>query len=55
MEFVLFWLIFAFVVAVATSARGRSGTVWFLVSVFVVSPLVGLILVLVLPNLRHEQ
>jgi hypothetical protein len=54
MEFVLFWLIFAFVVAVAASARGRSGAAWFLVSI-VLSPLIGLILVLVLPNLRHEQ
>jgi uncharacterized membrane protein YhdT len=54
MEFLIAWLIFAFVVAIAAGARGRSGIGWFLLSA-VLSPLVGLILVLVLPNLRHEQ
>jgi hypothetical protein len=54
MEIFLAWLVFAFLVALAASARGRSGAAWFLISA-VFSPLVGLILVLVLPNLRHEQ
>src|ERR1051326_7817810 len=54
MEIFIAWLVFSFVVAIAASARGRSGAGWFLISV-VLSPLVGLILVLVLPNLRHEQ
>ena len=44
------WLIFAIGVAVAATARGRSGGGWFLLS-----PLVGLILVLLSPNLRQEQ
>jgi hypothetical protein len=48
------WLIFAFVVAIAASGRSRSGVGWFLLSILL-SPLVGLILVLVLPNSRQEQ
>jgi hypothetical protein len=54
MEIFIGWLIFAIVVAVAANARGRSGVGWFVLSVLL-SPLVGLILVLVLPNLRQEQ
>jgi hypothetical protein len=54
MEIVLAWIIFAFVVAIAAGARGRSGAGWFLISILF-SPLVGLILVLVLPNLREEE
>jgi hypothetical protein len=54
MEIFLVWFVFAFLVAIAASSRGRSGAAWFLISA-VLSPLVGLILVLVLPNLRHEQ
>jgi hypothetical protein len=54
MEIFIVWLVFAFVVAIAASGRGRSWVGWFFISV-VLSPLVGLILVLVLSNLRHEQ
>ena len=54
MEIFLFWIILAIVVAVAASSRGRSGLGWFLISCLI-SPLIGLILVLVLPNLRHED
>src|SRR5487761_1469467 len=54
MEFFIGWLIFAIVVAIAAEARGRNPFGWFLLSV-VLSPLVGLILVLVVPNLRYER
>ena len=54
MEIFIAWLIFAIVVAIAAEARGRNPFGWFLLSV-VLSPLVGLILVLVLPNLRYER
>jgi hypothetical protein len=43
MEFLIAWLVFAFVVAIAAGARSRSGIGWFLLSA-VLSPLVGLIL-----------
>jgi hypothetical protein len=54
MEILVFWLALAFVVAIAAGARGRSGAGWFVISV-IFSPLIGLILVLVLPNLRQER
>jgi hypothetical protein len=54
MEVLLIWVILAVVVAVAASSRGRSGLGWFLISC-ILSPLIGLILVLVLPNLRQED
>jgi hypothetical protein len=54
MAIVVFWLLLALVVAVAAGSRGRSGAGWFFLSV-ILSPLIGLILVLVLPNLRHER
>lgn len=50
---VLLWLSFAVVAAVAASSRGRNGFGWFVLSVLL-SPLVGLILVLVMPNLKAE-
>jgi uncharacterized protein (DUF983 family) len=49
MEFFFFWLLFAAIVGVAASSRGRSGFGWFLLSILI-SPLLGLILVLVIPN-----
>lgn len=49
MELFLFWLICAVVVGVLASSRGRSGFVWFLLSTLL-SPLIGLILVVVLPK-----
>lgn len=47
MEIAIGWLIFAVVVGVAASARGRSGFGWFLIALLI-SPLVALILVLVM-------
>ena len=49
-ELVIFWIIFAGVVAFAAAARGRSAFGWLLLAL-VISPLLALILVLVLPNL----
>lgn len=49
-----FWIIFAIIVAVAASSRGRSGLGWFLIAVLL-SPVLALILVLVLPNLAEDE
>lgn len=49
MEVVLLWFIFAIVVGIAASSRGRIGFGWFLLSLLL-SPVIGLILVLVLPD-----
>jgi hypothetical protein len=54
MAIFVFWLLFALVVAVAAESRGRFGLGWFFLAVLL-SPLIGLILVLVLPNSRHER
>lgn len=54
MELFLGWVVFAIVVAIAAGSRGRNGFGWFVLSILL-SPLVGLILVLVMPNLRNEQ
>src|SRR5262249_54460057 len=54
MEIVIGWLIFAIIVGVAANARGRDGAGWFFLAV-IISPLLALILVLVIPNLRHEK
>lgn len=54
MGIVITWLILAAVVWIVASARGRSGFGWFLLSALLISPLLGLILVLCLRNLRIE-
>lgn len=54
MEIFLIWLIFAALVGWLAHSRGRSGFGFFLVSVLL-SPLVGLIAVLVTKNLADEQ
>jgi hypothetical protein len=53
MEIFIFWLVFAFLVGIAASSRGRSGAGWFILAV-IISPLLGILFVLVLPNLKHE-
>lgn len=50
MEIVFGWLVFAVVIGVIASSRGRSGFGWFLIALLL-SPLIGLILVLVFPRL----
>jgi hypothetical protein len=47
------WLIFAGIVAILADSRGRSGFGWFILAVLI-SPLIGALLVLVLPNLKVE-
>src|SRR5262245_57853135 len=54
MEIFILWLLLAIVVGIAARARGRSGFAFFILAV-ILSPLIGLIIVLVLPNLRHER
>lgn len=49
MEYFIYWLILAFVPAVIAPSRGRGFFSWFFLSVLL-SPLVGLILVLALPS-----
>lgn len=49
MELLITWLVFAAVPAIIAPSRGRSALNWFLVSVLI-SPLIGLILVLALPS-----
>lgn len=48
-----FWLVFAVLVGVLASSRGRSGFGFFLLSA-VFSPLLGLIVVLVMPDLKEQ-
>jgi hypothetical protein len=54
MEFFVFWFVFAIVVAVIASSRGRSGFGWFLLAM-IISPLLGVILVALLPSLKPAQ
>jgi len=51
-EIFFFWLIFAVVVGVVASSRGRSGFGWFLLAM-VVSPLLAFIVVAFLPSLKN--
>lgn len=53
MELLFFWFAFAFVTAIAASARGRSGLAWFILG-FIFS-LFALIAVLVLPALNRKD
>ena len=47
------WGVFGAVVAVIAQSRGRSAAGWFFVGL--IAPCIALILVLVLPNMKHEQ
>lgn len=49
MEIMLLWLVLAVVVGIVAGARGRNGFGYFLLSI-VLSPLIGLILAIALPN-----
>lgn len=53
MEIAISWLLLALIVAVAAQARGRSGAGWFLIAL-VASPVIGLLLVLVLPSRANQ-
>jgi hypothetical protein len=48
------WLFFALVVGIAASARDRSFLGWTIIAA-ILSPLLGLIFLLCLPNRRHEK
>ncbi|MGR4929281.1 hypothetical protein ACIPUD_21150 [Bradyrhizobium sp. CAR08] len=50
----ILWIVLTGIVAAAAEARGRSGLGWFIVA-FLLSPLVGILLLLVFPNLKHER
>jgi hypothetical protein len=50
----IIWLVFAFLVGIAASSRGRSGAGWFLLAV-IISPLIAILFVLALPNLKHQE
>ena len=49
----IIWLAFGVACAMIASSRGRSGIAWFFIGL--VSGCLGLIIVLVLPNLKEEQ
>ena len=54
MELFLGWIIFAVILGVAASNRGRNGFGWFLIAALL-SPLIGFVLLFVIPNLKVEQ
>ena len=47
------WIIFAVIIGIAASSRGRNGIGWFLISVLL-SPLLGLLLLIALPRQDAE-
>lgn len=51
---IFFWFLFSIAIGILASNRGRSGIGWFLISLLI-SPLLGLIFVLVTKNLAEEQ
>jgi hypothetical protein len=50
----IFWITLAIIVGVVANARGRSGWGWFFLSALLLSPLLGLVLVLCLTNLKKQ-
>ena len=52
MEIAFFWFFFAIAVGILASNRGRSGFIWFVISILF-SPLIGVIFVLVMENLKE--
>lgn len=53
MEFFIVWLVFGGICAAIASSRGRSGAGWFFIGLFL--GFLGILLVLVLPNLKEER
>jgi hypothetical protein len=49
-EIFLFWFGLAIIVGVAANTRGRNGIGWFLLGMFVISPLLAGLLLLALPR-----
>lgn len=54
MSIIIGWLILSAIVSVAASSRGRNGVLWFVIAV-VTSPLIAILFVFALPNLKHEE
>lgn len=54
MEFGLLWLIFAVVVGIGASSRGRNGFGWFVLAV-IISPLLAVILLVLMPSLKNVE
>lgn len=54
MEFFVFWFLFAIAVGIFAGNRGRSGFLWFLLSLFV-SPILTFIFVFVMKDLSVEK
>lgn len=54
MEWIFLWVAFSVVAGIAASIRGRFGSGYFMLAL-VISPLIVLILVLVMANLRQER
>ena len=55
MEIIFVWIVLAIIVGVVANSCGRSGVGWFLLSSLLLSPLLGLILVLCLTNVRKQM
>lgn len=53
MEWIVGWVVLAIVVAFVAPIRGRSGFGWFLVALLL-SPVIALLLLIVLPDLKGE-
>lgn len=54
MEFIVVWIVFSAATWAFASRRGRSGFLWFLLSL-VISPLLALLLLLILRDLKEEE
>lgn len=54
MNILTVWIILAGIVAIVAGARGRSAVGWLFLSV-IISPLLGLLFVMAMPNLKHED
>jgi hypothetical protein len=54
MEIFLFWFLFSIAAGILASNRGRSGILWFILSIFI-SPLISIIFLLVMQNLKDDE
>jgi hypothetical protein len=54
MSIIIGWLIFSAIVSIAASSRGRGGILWFVIAI-AASPLLAILFVFALPNLKHEE
>jgi|EndMetStandDraft_9_1072997.scaffolds.fasta_scaffold65547_2 hypothetical protein len=54
MLLLIFWFTLAIVAGIVASSKGRNGVGWFFLSALLLSPLLGLILVACLPNLKKQ-